>query len=351
MSDGLTAYTCTPRQIRKHVVACMMAGLVPFIQSSPAMGKSSIVASIAQEFNLKLIDHRLSTSAPEDLSGLPHFTKEGTACFAPFDMFPTENLALPEGKQGWLLFLDEFNSASKSVQAAAYKLILDRMVGQHKLHERVVIVCAGNLATDRAIVNPISTAMQSRVIHLIMELDNDEFMEDVAFKFGWDPRIIAFLSYKPGYLHDFKPDHNDKTFCAPRTWEFVNRLIRDKPVSDTDAALYAGAITSGVAVEFIQFTKVYEALPKIGEIVRAPNTHPLPPDAATRYATVIHLLEKTKEENFKEVAEYISRLSSEFRILFFRGIRAQRSDLVAHPVFRNAMVQLGKYLFDVSEAA
>jgi len=71
MSSGLSAFVCTPRQTRKFILRCMVSGLVVFIQSSPAMGKSAIVGSIAQEYNLEMIDHRLSTSAPEDLTGLP----------------------------------------------------------------------------------------------------------------------------------------------------------------------------------------------------------------------------------------------------------------------------------------
>src|SRR6185437_5875943 len=160
-------------------------------------------AAVAREYGLQLIDHRLSTSAPEDLSCLPRFREDGIATFAPFDTFPTDDMPIPEGKQGWLLFLDEFNSASKMVQAAAYKLVLDRMVGQRKLHPNVVIVAAGNLSTDRAIVNPISTAMQSLLIHLTMELDFNEFIEDVALPQQWDGRIIAYLNYKKSALHDF----------------------------------------------------------------------------------------------------------------------------------------------------
>ena len=351
MSTGLSAYTCTPRQIRKHVIRCMTAGLVPFIQSSPAMGKSAIVASIAQEYGLQLIDHRLSTSAPEDLTGLPMF-KDGIASFAPFDTFPIVGTPLPEGKQGWLLFLDEFNSASKAIQAAAYKLVLDKMVGLHKLHPNVVIICAGNLATDRAIVNPVSTAMQSRLIHMTMDLNFKEFIEDVAFPQKWDPRIIAFLSYKPSLLHDFRPDHNDKTFCAPRTWDFMNRLIKGNTVNQEDAALYAGAITSGVAIDFINFTKVYDSLPRIEIILRDPQGAGLPADSATRWATVTHLIEHANGENFTEIATYINRFNAEFRVLFFRGLTIQKPELRKHQAFRAAMVELSKYLHDdVQEAA
>ena len=156
----------TPRKLTWLVALTLEAGLVPFISGSPGIGKSAIVKQLAKAGNLKLIDHRLSTSAPEDLSGLPHFVN-GQAHFAPFaGLFPIEGMTeIPEGYDGFLLFLDEFNSADRDVQKSAYKLVLDRMVGQYKLHPSVRIVCAGNLITDRAIVTELSTAMQSRMIH------------------------------------------------------------------------------------------------------------------------------------------------------------------------------------------
>ena len=49
----------------------------------------------------------------------------------------------PQLYDGWLIFLDELTSAPKHLQAPAYKLILDRMIGTHKLHPRVVIAAAG----------------------------------------------------------------------------------------------------------------------------------------------------------------------------------------------------------------
>jgi hypothetical protein len=345
MSEGMTAYTCTPREAKNYVSEIIAAGLVPFMQSSPGMGKSAINYEVSNDYSLKMVDMRLSTMAPEDLSGLPNF-QNGKATFSPFDVFPVEDTDLPEGKQGWLLFLDEFNSASKSVQAAAYKLVLDRMVGQHRLHNNVAIVCAGNLATDRAIVNPLSTAMQSRVIHLVLRLDFKQFQEDVMLARNWDSRIVAYLSYKPTQLHDFRPDHNDHTFCCPRTWEFMNKLIQDKEVTASKAAMYAGTITSGVAADFVQFVKVYENLPSIREIVNNPSGIPVPADPATRYATVTHLMDHGDEKNLDDVVTYIKRMPMEFQVLFFRGLKLRKKELRSHPAFRQALVDLSRYLHD-----
>ena len=352
---SINIYRCSPRQVRRFAVEIMEAGLVPFIQSSPGMGKSSILRSIADEANLLMIDHRLSTSAPEDLSGLPRFDDNGFAYFAPFaELFPLEGMALPKkfdetGKlikeyNGWLLNLDEFNSASKSVQAAGYKLILDRMTGQRRLHDAVAMACAGNLSTDRAITNPLGTAMQSRLIHLEMEINHQEWMEDVALAQNYDSRIIAYLSQYPSKLMDFRPDHQEKTFCCPRTWEFTNKLIRGKELTDDYAPLLSGTITSGVAVEFIQFTKIFKNMITVNDIVKDPFGCVVPMDNSTKWAVVTHLMEKLDNDNFTPIADYIARFDIPFRILFFRSMLIRNPQMRQHPAFIKAMSTMAKYL-------
>jgi hypothetical protein len=338
-------HRCTPRGAKRMMTKILTAGLVPFLQSSPGMGKSSITRSIAEDFNLELIDHRLSTSEPTDMTGLPWF-KDGFAAFAPFrELFPLQGDELPPGKDGWLLFLDEFNSASKQVQAASYKLILDRMVGQHKLHDNVIIVCAGNLSTDKAIVNALSTAMQSRVVHLEMVIDFDEWLYDVALKQKYDPRVVGFLSQFPSKLMDFSSSHKDKTFCCPRTWEFMERMVRNEAVvSDEDAPMYAGCITSGVATEFIQFTKVFASLVTMAQILKDPLGTPVPSDVSTKWATISTIMEKVDEKNFGPVTEYINRFDMSFKVLFYRSVMVNHPDLRSHAAFAGAMRNLAQYL-------
>jgi len=344
MSTLDTIYECTLRQAETFLVDCVDAGLVPFIKSSPGMGKSSMVAAVSKQANLHMIDHRLSTSSPVDMTGLPGFDK-GIARFHPFeDIFPVETTPIPEGKDGFLLFLDEFNSALKSVQAACYKLILDRQVGQFKLHPYTAIVLAGNLSTDNAIVTNLSTAMQSRLIHLKIRLDFNEFMEDVALPQQWDARILAYLSWKSAALNDFDPDHTNDTFCCPRTWDFMNRLIKGKPVEDHKIPLYVGTISPGVALDFVQFTKVYQNLPKIEDIVHNPGSAPLPGDSATKWATIIHLVEKADKKVFAPVCEYIRRFGIEFRLIFFRYIIARKPELRDHLEYAKAMSELSRHL-------
>ena len=343
-------YRAAPRKARRWVEKSLRAGNVPFLQSSPGIGKSSIMAAIAHDLNLKLIDHRLSTSPPEDMSGLPAF-KDGYAYFAPFqELFPLQSAELPinpkTGQQydGWLIFLDEFNSARKETQAAAYKLILDKMVGQHKLHTNVMIACAGNLATDRAIVNPLSTAMQSRVIHIEMMEDFEEWLMDVALPQKYDHRIISFLSQHPQKLMDFSPSHSNKTFCCPRTWEFMDNSTNGQDIDEEDTGLYCGTITPGVAAEFVQYCKVFENIPKVADILADPHHHYIPRELDMIWAVSSALLTNLSAQNIDKTAVYVDRLDTSMRIMFYRSVMVQHPDLRHNPAYTKALRDLNKYL-------
>lgn len=341
-----------PSEIRNSVIRCMEKQIVPFIQSSPGLGKSAIVQQIAKDFSLELIDLRLSQCVPEDLMGLPMRVEREDgirATFAPFEMFPGPNTPIPNGKNGWLLFIDEMNSATKMVQAAAYKLALDRMAGQQPLHDNVYVVAAGNLSTDKAIVNELSTAMQSRVVHLEMVVDHKDFM-DHAHKEGFDERVLAFLEYQPSKLHDFKPDHADKTFACPRTWEFASRLIEGLDAKDVDVGLIAGAVSEGVAVEFSTFLQVYNKLPSYHSISTDPKNTSVPTDAATSYAVIMMLVSRFEERTFESVAEYVERMSPEFRVIFFRSLVRRHKEIRRNKVFSKNLRNLSRYLNDDDES-
>lgn len=341
----LSAYTCTPRQAKSLIIECIEAGLVPALHSSPGMGKSSIMKAVAKEFGLFMIDHRLSTSAPEDLTGLPRFRADGFAEFVPFaDLFPIVGAEIPEGYNGWLLFLDEWNAAPRTVQAACFKLILDRMVGQKHLHNNVAICAAGNLMSDKSITNPISTAMQSRVIHLELQIDFVEWLEDVAIPGNYDKRIIAYLSQYPSKLMDFNPNHSEKTFSCPRTWEFMNKLITGKEVNSFRAPLFTGTITSGVAMDFLQFTEVFNTIVGIKDILGDPAGCRIPQDNASRWAVISMMMENITDQTFASLATYTARFPMDYQILFTRSTMIRHPKMRQHSAFGPLMQAFSRYI-------
>ena len=304
----------TAKDLPEALTSVLFARLTPYISGSPGVGKSDIVKKVANQLNLELNDVRLSQLDSTDISGFPTIQNNKTV-FVPPSIFPIEDDPIPEGKQGYLLFLDELSSASLGVQAAAYKLILDRMVGQHKLHPRVAIVGAGNKATDKAIVNRMSTAMQSRMVHFNLTVSHNDWIS-WAHDYGVDTRITSFIEFRPELLHSFNPNHSDNTFACPRTWIFVDQLIKAKDqLSKLDTVIIAGTIGEGAAREFKGFTEIYESLPKIKEIIKQPDSIKFQDRPDVLFAITGLVASNVTVDNIEPLSKFVERLPLEFQII------------------------------------
>lgn len=297
------------------------AGLVPYVRSSPGIGKSDSVKQFAEKNRLSLIDLRLSQCTPEDLQGYP--MREGDkAVFTPFSIFPLEGETPPEGYDGWLLLLDELSSANKAVQAAAYKLVLDRQVGSFNLHERCAIICCGNLITDKAVVHKMSTALQSRLIHFQLDVDVNEWT-NWAVKNDIDHRIVAFVNFDNNMLMNFSPDHEDNTFACPRTWEFLNRTMKDVDIDRVaHTPRIVGTIGNAAGQEFISFCEVYNDLPKWEHLIDPKINDALkpPPEPAAKFAVVSWIGTELDEDEVEVVLPYVKKFGGDFQMLFCRHI-------------------------------
>jgi hypothetical protein len=256
--------------------------------------------------------------------------------YAPPTTFPLEKLdQIPEGHDGWLLFLDEINAAPPSIQAAAYKLVLDRQIGAHNLHKRVAIVCAGNKSTDKAIVNRLSTAMQSRMIHLNLMVDPEAWL-DWANASDIDHRVISFIKFRPELLHKFNPSHADDTFASPRTWEFLSKIISDKiKFSKTDHAVLTGTVGEGPATEFRAFCEVYKDLPNIEDMIENPTTVTIPNEPGHQYAMTTLISHHANDDTIEPLMIVIKKLPIEFQVVVLKDIYSIAPELKQNPIIQD----------------
>lgn len=317
----------TLKQVAPLIPQLWKAGIVPFLHSSPAQGKSSLAKQLAEQYKLKVIDLRLTELDSTDLSGLPYFNN-GKAEFIPFNTFPLQDTPIPEDYTGWLILLDEFNSAPQAVQAAAYKLVLDRQVGQHKLHDKVAMIACGNLETDNAIVNPMSSALISRFAHFDINLNVDDWLE-WASKAGIDYRITSYLSYRKDNLYTFKPDATSP-YASPRTWEMVSKVIKGNEEPST--LLVSSLIGDGIANEFIQYTKLYLDLPTLQEILDNPTGVKMSDDLSTQWATMSMVTYSITVDNHDKLSVFLRRFSSELQYCALREIKHRNPAVLAKVV-------------------
>lgn len=215
------------------------------------------------------------------------------------------------------------------------------MVGQVKLHKQVAIVAAGNLITDNAVVSPISTALQSRVIHIKVSASLEDF-KDWAYKNGIHEDVISFLNFKPDYLHKFDPDHEDSTFPCPRTWEFASRLIsKFKKLPPYLPILLQGVVGQGVGLEFYTFLEVKKDLVTYDEVLQSPYSCRIPAEPSTQWALLGSLVHNITAKDLPTILKYVERLSIEFQVIFVKDLKSKDQSLIRSPEIQQWIVTNG----------
>ena len=331
-------------QAARMIEYAIKARLVTMLKGSPGTGKSQVIHQIAAKHRLKVIDLRLSQCDPTDLAGFPTII-DGKADYVPMAHFPIVGDPIPDGYAGWMLFLDEANAAPPAIQAAAYKLVLDRMVGSHHLHPNVAMAMAGNLETDGAIVQPMSTALQSRLMHLELVVDAKEWVE-WAEKNDFDYRLTGWVKFKPQSLYTFQADHTDCTYACPRTYEFANRLLN---IVDTDSpdmpAMLSGIMGEGVARELQGFFKIHAGLLTPAQIQANPEKVQVPTQPSVLYALTGSVAHNMSMSTAEAYMKFVRRLPVEFQMVCLREALRRNLAMQKHEAVQKWVAENAEALF------
>jgi hypothetical protein len=263
--------TVSSVEARRAILRCFKVKRPLFLWGPMGIGKSELVAGIADEMGGLTIDLRMATMEPTDLRGIPYFNKDqGTMSWAPPVELPSAELAAKYPIV--VLFLDEMNSAAPAVQAAAYQLVLNRRVGTYVLPDNVVIVAAGNRETDKGVTFRMPAPLANRFVHLEMKVDFDSW-QTWAIEHRIHKDVVGFLSFAKQHLFEFDPRSPSRSFATPRSWTFVSELLGDDSDSDpTLTDLVAGSIGDGLAVKFMAHRLIAGQLPNPIDILEGKVT-------------------------------------------------------------------------------
>lgn len=350
----------SPSEVYEFVTAALSLKQVPYIAGPPAIGKSQVVHQVAHDANAKMIDLRLSQMLSEDMTGLPERDENrGKAIYLPFETFPLEGDPIPEGYSGWLLFLDELSSATEEVLAAAYSIILDRMVGGKKLHPKCLVVAAGNRASDSAIARELPDTLITRMLPCEMKVSTKDWIrwacqDDV----NSNESVVEFIRKDPKMLYaptKAKERAELETYPTPRGWEKVfahvtmhekmtrtqkegvdaagvptgQMVMSGEPISAMCFNLMAAAVGPMAARSFKEEYDENIQLPYPWEIAQSPASTRIPGNGVAK-ARLMTDLAKYFMESDNQTREnclvYVNRISGEYSELFVSEIKGKTKD-------------------------
>ena len=303
------ARTVTPNEAKVALQHAMKKQRPLFLWGPPGIGKSDIMHQITSMLeNAFMIDIRLSLWDPTDIKGMPYYAaNDNTMKWAPPVELPDEKMA--KKYKTIVLFLDEMNSASPAVQAAAYQLILNRRVGTYKLPDNVVIVAAGNRETDKGVTYRMPAPLANRFVHLEMAVSFDDW-----FQWATDNKIhkdvVGYLQFSKKDLYDFDPKSPSRSFATPRSWSFVSELLEDDDDENTTTDLVSGAVGEGLAVKFMAHRKVAASMPNPTDILEGKVTELKEKEISAMYSLTISLCYELKEACDKNDKEFDSKVNN-----------------------------------------
>ncbi|WP_201351933.1 ATP-binding protein [Hydrogenimonas urashimensis] len=316
----------------KTAVAHLVEERVPlFLWGPPGIGKSSIVRQIAEEKGIGFVDLRLSLLDPTDLRGIPFFDQQAhKAVWAPPAFLPDGSVA--EG----ILFLDELNTAAPMVQASAYQLILDRKIGEYELPEGWAIVAAGNRESDRGVVYRMPAPLANRFVHLRMQSDPAQWRR-WATERGIDPAIVGFIAARPDALFMFDATSSHRSFATPRSWEYVDKILKSTPEAELLMPLIAGSIGEELAAEFLSWRAAAKDLPDVEALLEG-ETCGIPEDPNALHVLASMILQRidadTPKERLEYLLAYLMELPPEFSVMIVKELQHKGVLLEKSPRFK-----------------
>lgn len=296
------------KQAIEEVLKCAKAGQPVLLMGSPGLGKTAIPQVVAMLLGLPYNELRCAEFEPVDFRGVcvPNIETMTTTWLTP-DFWPTE---------ACVLNLDEITQASADLTSPLLKLFLGGAVGNYRLPAGTVLIATGNLVSDRAGCQRITSALRERCVVIQVEADAGTWCEWYAEQPDYCPLVLRYIQENPTILHkwDGKLDYNQPT---PRNWVRVGKLLKFSPAVET----IAGVIGPEQASAFMAWVSVHGHRVTVADFI-ADGTLPKSPAAAI--ALILKLADEIvadqHPDDHDKIAERIGAIDGTYQLQFLKHI-------------------------------
>lgn len=254
------------------------------IQGGHGIGKSALAKKLARTLKtksgqpLRLIDKRLAQLTEGDIIGLPKMNEETKVT----EWFPPDWIRMA-CDQPCLLFLDEGNRATGEVMQASFQLVLDRCLGENKLHPDSRIFMAINSDVRLYQVAELDPAYRDRFWQCDLTPSVEEWIEwgrDTSPEGGNISEVVLnFIVGSPTSLDPSDAGDQNEKQPSRRSWDGFNTTAQLAGFLDADwqklgseeqtvyTMIAQGFLGRDVGTLFIDHVKTLEARVSADDVV------------------------------------------------------------------------------------
>ncbi len=204
-----------------------------FLLGAPGIGKTAIMAQVAAELDLGLVDYSMTHHTRQSAIGLPFITKRSfgghEADISEYTM--SEIIASiyesieRTGRREGILFLDEINCVSETLMPMMLRFLQSKMLGNHRVPDGWVIVSAGNPLEYNKSARTFDVVTMDRVKRIEVEPDLAAWRE-YAVANGVHPAVVSFLDMRPDCFYHMETKGRTREFVTARAWSDLSSMMR-----------------------------------------------------------------------------------------------------------------------------
>ena len=240
-----------------------------FLVGAPGIGKTAIMAQVADELGLGLVDYSMTHHTRQSAIGLPFIEQRE------FDgvSYPISEYTMSEiiasvyetiektGKREGILFLDEVNCVSETLAPAMLRFLQSKTFGNHAVPQGWVVVTAGNPNDYNKSARSFDIATLDRVKRIEVEPDYQAWRE-YAVNAGVHPAVLSYLDLKPDDFYRVETKGRARNFVTARAWMDLSNIGRLYEQQDLgiDADLVGQYVqVPSIAADFVTYLELFAA--------------------------------------------------------------------------------------------
>jgi AAA domain (dynein-related subfamily) len=306
-----------PNQAAIAIEHCVTNRIPLMLWGPPGVGKTDVVNQVGAKLKRDVQIECPAQLDAVDTRGLAERIN-GSTIFTRPEMLPSTGSGI--------LFLDDMNTGAPLVINALLQLVRGRRLGKHPLGDGWDIIAACNRITDKAHVQRLSSAMNSRFVHVNFDPDHLGLVKHAA-AMDWSPAVIAYLQMRPELIHAYtwaeseerkhgiKPDVDmSGAFECSRSWESMSKLDKSGCPDEIFEEMAAGTVGKRSSIEFCAFRRIYPRMPNPAQVLMNPDRAPIPDQVDVSFALTGALAKIVTRTSMDRLVRYGARLSKEYEV-------------------------------------